>query len=356
MIKVKCPNEECDASFTVKEEYAGKKARCPKCKAVINIPATDEDDIPDAEETEEPEERIRPGREASDSVTERPSRKKRRDDDGDDEEPSSRRRSRDDDDGYEDDDRPKKKRSRADDRDDDDDEDDRPKKKRSRDDDDDEDDENDRPRRKKLRKRPPDVKSAVLVGGAMLGFILSGISPVLPAFFVHASAGGQSFSAALGYLTEIFEGYIIIIFSVLLLIGFSSVMTFLFVLKKSVSDRIVTIAASVGLGVGLLYFVWMLSLWWIYFRILSYAGKGGGSIYPWFGTFMPMLAGLGVAGCCAALLVMRRENFWLGPAAGGGLLLGLIFFAADGQPWADPPFLGGQAKSHSNVGGGLFGP
>jgi len=352
MIKVKCPNEECDASFTVKEEYAGKKARCPKCKAVINIPATDEDDIPDAEETEEPEERIRPGREASDSVTERPSRKKRRDDDGDDEEPSSRRRSRDDDDdGDEDDDRPKKKRSRADDRDDDDDEDDRPKKKRSRDDDDDDDD---RPRKKK-KKQPPDVKSAVLVGGAMLGFILSGICPVLPAYFVHFSGGGVSGSEAGFYLTEMFEGYVIIVFSVLLLLGFSSVMTFLFVLKKSVSDRIVTIAASVGLGVGLLYVIWMLSLWWIYFRGLSYTGHGL-SIYPWFGTFMPMLAGLGVAGCCAALLVMRRQHVWLGPAGGGGLLLGLIFFAADGQPWANPPFLGLQAKSHSNIGGGFFGP
>jgi hypothetical protein len=181
---------------------------------------------------------------------------------------------------------------------------------------------------------------------------VAAISPLTPAYWFHVSYGGMSASGGLFWLDDIFEGIVIIIFAVLLLIGFSAVMIFLFVLEKKVSDLIVTISASIGVGIGLAYFGWMLALAWLYIRMLSHIK--GASVFPWFGMMLPFISALAMAGCCAALLMMRRKQLWLGPAAGGGILLGLILMAADGQPWADTPFLGLQSKTHSATTGGIY--
>jgi hypothetical protein len=37
-IKFKCPNPECTKALSVKDELAGKKAACPKCKKILTIP------------------------------------------------------------------------------------------------------------------------------------------------------------------------------------------------------------------------------------------------------------------------------------------------------------------------------
>jgi predicted Zn finger-like uncharacterized protein len=55
-IVVVCPN--CLARFQVKEKYAGKQGRCPKCKSIISVPTLDEmvtihdPDSPDAADAE----------------------------------------------------------------------------------------------------------------------------------------------------------------------------------------------------------------------------------------------------------------------------------------------------------------
>jgi len=38
MIKVKCPNAACGKVAAVKEEFAGKRAKCPACGTIIDIP------------------------------------------------------------------------------------------------------------------------------------------------------------------------------------------------------------------------------------------------------------------------------------------------------------------------------
>src|SRR5262245_9756867 len=38
-IRFKCPNAKCQKVLTVKDELAGKRARCPICKQSVNIPA-----------------------------------------------------------------------------------------------------------------------------------------------------------------------------------------------------------------------------------------------------------------------------------------------------------------------------
>jgi hypothetical protein len=38
MIKVKCPNASCGITSVVKDEYAGKRAKCPACGTIMSIP------------------------------------------------------------------------------------------------------------------------------------------------------------------------------------------------------------------------------------------------------------------------------------------------------------------------------
>jgi hypothetical protein len=44
---------ECGKSIRVKDEFAGKKVRCPACKAVVRVPAVD-DEVPTLEEPASP--------------------------------------------------------------------------------------------------------------------------------------------------------------------------------------------------------------------------------------------------------------------------------------------------------------
>ena len=41
-IPVTCP--KCRTSFRVKDEWAGKKGKCPQCKALLEVPAPPESD------------------------------------------------------------------------------------------------------------------------------------------------------------------------------------------------------------------------------------------------------------------------------------------------------------------------
>jgi DNA-directed RNA polymerase subunit M/transcription elongation factor TFIIS len=38
-IKINCPS--CEATFQVREQYAGKKMKCPKCSAVVTVPSAE---------------------------------------------------------------------------------------------------------------------------------------------------------------------------------------------------------------------------------------------------------------------------------------------------------------------------
>lgn len=116
-ISVACP--ECEKRLKVADTVAGKKIRCPACKAVVAVP--------DADDFVEPDEDV--------GITETPPAKKR----------LPARKLRDDD---EEERRPKARKSRDDDAEDD--EDRRPKSRRRRDDD--EDEEEHGPRKKKVRR------------------------------------------------------------------------------------------------------------------------------------------------------------------------------------------------------------
>jgi predicted Zn finger-like uncharacterized protein len=52
-IRLSCPS--CEASFQVREEYAGKRMKCPKCSAVVTVPSEE----PAAEEAIQPTPAIR---------------------------------------------------------------------------------------------------------------------------------------------------------------------------------------------------------------------------------------------------------------------------------------------------------
>jgi len=152
-IAVSCPS--CSAVFKVKDEYAGKRAKCPKCGEPLTIPPAfdagdtvkvpppaartaaravarpqpaddEEEDTPKPKRRRDEDEEVGPTRErgaagkrrSDQDEDEKPRSRKRADDNEEEEKPRSKRRQDDDDE-----ERPKKKRRR------DDDGDDKPKKK-----------------------------------------------------------------------------------------------------------------------------------------------------------------------------------------------------------------------------------
>jgi hypothetical protein len=122
----------------VPDRLAGKKVRCPKCKATFTAGAEEGNGVVEA-----PEEA--PARRAADKVADRPRRRVEEDED-EVEEVRPRRRSARDEEDEEEEDRPRRRRARDEDEDEDE-EDDRPrsKRKRRRDEDEDEDEEEERP-------------------------------------------------------------------------------------------------------------------------------------------------------------------------------------------------------------------
>jgi hypothetical protein len=131
-ISVTCP---CGKSMKAKDEWAGKRARCPACQRQLTVPdpskGDEDEEIVEASPVEE-----------EDIVEAEPVRKSRSERLTAERSPAPRSRGRDD---YEDeeDDRPRRRRDREED------EDDRPRGRRSRDE---EEDEDDRPRRGRRRR------------------------------------------------------------------------------------------------------------------------------------------------------------------------------------------------------------
>lgn len=106
-ISIQCP--ECEKRLKVADSAAGKKIRCPACKAVIAIPA--------AEELVEPDDLVEPDEETA--VSETPVRKKKKPDLDEDEPAPKKRKKSEDDEGYgyaddedEEEERPRKKKKK----------------------------------------------------------------------------------------------------------------------------------------------------------------------------------------------------------------------------------------------------
>jgi hypothetical protein len=134
-----CP--ECGKACRAPAEMAGRKAKCQECKAIITVPAEEEQ----VADKPLPKRKAVPAV-ADDEDEEKPRAKKSRKDDEDEEKPRAKKSRRDDDD---EEDKPRKKKGR---KDDDDDDDDSPRVKKSRKDDDEDEDDDDSPSGKKKRK------------------------------------------------------------------------------------------------------------------------------------------------------------------------------------------------------------
>ncbi|MDB5313094.1 MAG: hypothetical protein JWO38_7296 [Gemmataceae bacterium] len=153
----------CGKTLQVKDEFAGRRVRCPACSGVAAVPAAD----PGFEVVDEPSPVPAPSKPA-------PVRAKPVERPDDEEDKPRSRKPRD-----EDDDRP---RTRRRDEDDDEDDDDRPRTRRRNEDD----DEDDAPRKKKSRRKPkPEEKPShfglekrVLNGGVAGGLLAMVIAVV----------------------------------------------------------------------------------------------------------------------------------------------------------------------------------
>jgi hypothetical protein len=166
----------CGKRLSVKDEFAGRRVKCPACGGVCTAPAA-EPAFEVIEEVEAPPPVPAPRAARAVATGAKPVARTRTDDfepaDDEDEKPRKKRR-RDDDDDEDEDDRPRSRRRRDDD---DDEDDDRPRSRRRRDDDDDE-DEDDRPRRKRKSRRGR-VSHHSGNTGKRIGYVVGGVVLVL---------------------------------------------------------------------------------------------------------------------------------------------------------------------------------
>ncbi len=162
---------ECGKKLKVNDDSAGKRVRCPQCKATLQVPAADspDDDAPPPKKNRPApiEEEDRPRRSAA------PKAKPRDDEEDDPPAKSAKKRPRDEEDD-EDDEAPPAKASKKKSRDEEDDEEDRPRKTKSRNEDNEEDD--DRPRKRdKSRKDSPGKPAAKSSSGRLLVLLGVGV-------------------------------------------------------------------------------------------------------------------------------------------------------------------------------------
>jgi hypothetical protein len=167
-VRVTCP--ACAATLSIRDEYAGRAVKCPKCAGLIPPQPAAPPTVSEAESVATvppppapPEPAPEPAPDVSAKAESEPApppekaRDRDRDEGDEDDRPRKKKRRDEDDEDDDDDDRPR--RQRRDDEDDRDEDDDRPRRKRRRDDD--EDDEDDRPRRKRRRDEDDDDKPVV---------------------------------------------------------------------------------------------------------------------------------------------------------------------------------------------------
>lgn len=166
-IPVKCPS--CSHKFSVKDEYAGKRAKCPECEEPLSIPGGAAP-MPAARPKSSPIAKA-----LDDEAAESPKAKRRRDED-DDDLPRAKKR-RDDDEG---DEKPRARKRREDDED----EDDRPKGNRRRRDDD------EPPKKKKGSALP-------LILGIVAGVVLLCCGGPLGVWFIWIKPGLESAASGL---------------------------------------------------------------------------------------------------------------------------------------------------------------
>ncbi len=186
-----CACDECGGRFRLKHEFAGKKIRCPKCKAVISVPQAEHGDEPPTK-TKSPKPPAKQSKASPPNLSasardsdegieqredDRPPRKQR------DKAPARERDARRDKEDFEADDRPRPRRS-SEDRDELDN--DRPRRKgpRNREERDD-----DRPRRGRKRRKKQSGLGPVI--GALVAVVVLGVGGLSAAWMLGMFGSGE---------------------------------------------------------------------------------------------------------------------------------------------------------------------
>lgn len=373
-IRMTCPNEECGRKLAFKDEFGGKKTRCPSCKTILVIPqAEDEVEAIEEKEPEAPQRSAKP----------RPAPREREpvdDDDYDEEEEAPRER-------------PEKRRqkpTRRAEEDEDDEEEEEEERitkrrkqsaRRSRRDEDDEDEQEEgisKERRQRPRRRPRDdydeedeyddedewdrqLKPAHETGSTMILtyvcvalFIVVAITPTLSWISLTAKFprgeftesisgfGKIKITAAIAGRSEIEmeselkeekpEGMLFMILGFLVATGFG--LGFLATQLKLGNEKIASYATLFAAAASITFLIWTVG-WIGKVTMLSREGASlGGS---------DTLPGLGLAIATGLSAVLAYLTSFLGGRyvskkivylwEGGGLLVGALLLVVVTQPW-----------------------
>lgn len=179
------------------------------------------------------------------------------------------------------------------------------------------------------------ARAALIVGTVAL--LIIGFVPQIRWLYVSGSATrlearGLEIGVALG-LTGAGVGTPLLVNSALLILLSMLCLVLLDLLPGVKTDAIIGALGGAAVGWGCLVFLWMLGFVWKAFTTASNLGERNLTILPGFGPLLGIFASLALIAVFGYLCYSRQRYFWLAGGAGLGLLFGLLLLIFNARPW-----------------------
>lgn len=194
------------------------------------------------------------------------------------------------------------------------------------------------------------TRLALVIGLVALVFL--SVVPQLPATYVSVSSGNRTDGSQAQYLFQQLiwtsGGNTMLVYSALAAV--LALLSLLYLDPKAGegADRLLAAAGSVAGGWGVTVVFWLLGLIWKVFTIADKVNKdlkaeAKATILPGFGLVLGLFAAVAVIAVFGYLLISRRRFFWAAGAAVLGFFFGMLLLLFSARPWDASPFGEGRA-------------
>lgn len=103
--------------------------------------------------------------------------------------------------------------------------------------------------------------------------------------------------------------------------------------SKETSDQAIAVFGGLGIGWGVTVFFWLLGFIWKAFALASEIGSRNFTVLPGFGLIIGFFAALAIIAVFGYLVASRRRWVWLAASAGLGFFFGLFLLVFNVRPW-----------------------
>lgn len=303
-IQVKCPNAECGKVMTVKDEFAGKRGKCPGCGKPFPIPAApkakkpaDDEDDQDSNPyvvSETPEEKAAKEAEA------RKAQRKR--------------------------------------------------KRRSEDDEEDEDEDDDEEESKQRKKKKKEKEAETLMVGGLLGagmvfLVCLALTSQLNWFSVTVTGSGKDFDPQSVKKLEKemvrWEGKVLLGVSLAAAALAGIALGLYFAMDRETAEHYVTAGACFAEAWGVSVLLWLLGFMWLWIVSVRYKveyklqtlPEVNVQFLPDMGLIIAVVMSLGAVVVFSYVITKMEQKGWLWMSQLMGIIVGVLLVVLDVKPW-----------------------